>query len=34
MSEIPNFGIVADGLHLPECPRWHDGHLWSNGISR
>jgi sugar lactone lactonase YvrE len=20
--------IVADGLHLPECPRWHDEHLW------
>jgi sugar lactone lactonase YvrE len=20
--------IVADGLHLPECPRWHDKHLW------
>ena len=18
----------ADGLHLPECPRWHDGALW------
>jgi sugar lactone lactonase YvrE len=22
------FDIVADGLHLPECPRWHDEHLW------
>jgi sugar lactone lactonase YvrE len=20
--------IVADGLHMPECPRWHDGYLW------
>jgi sugar lactone lactonase YvrE len=20
--------IVADGLHMPECPRWHDEHLW------
>src|SRR4051812_4574040 len=20
--------IIADGLHMPECPRWHDGHLW------
>jgi sugar lactone lactonase YvrE len=20
--------IVADGFHLPECPRWHDEHLW------
>jgi sugar lactone lactonase YvrE len=18
----------ADGLHFPECPRWHDGALW------
>jgi sugar lactone lactonase YvrE len=24
----PTIDIVADGLHLPECPRWHDGHLW------
>jgi sugar lactone lactonase YvrE len=24
----PTIGIVADGLHLPECPRWHDEHLW------
>jgi sugar lactone lactonase YvrE len=22
------FDIVADGLHLHECPRWHDEHLW------
>jgi sugar lactone lactonase YvrE len=20
--------IIADGLHMPECPRWHDQHLW------
>jgi sugar lactone lactonase YvrE len=20
--------IVADGLHMPECLRWHDEHLW------
>jgi sugar lactone lactonase YvrE len=20
--------ILADGLHFPECPRWHDGRLW------
>jgi sugar lactone lactonase YvrE len=20
--------IVADGLHMPECPRWNDEHLW------
>jgi sugar lactone lactonase YvrE len=20
--------IVADGLCMPECPRWHDNHLW------
>jgi sugar lactone lactonase YvrE len=32
MSEIPNLDIVADGLHLPECPRWHDGHLWFSDI--
>jgi sugar lactone lactonase YvrE len=24
----PTTDIVVDGLHLPECPRWHDGHLW------
>jgi sugar lactone lactonase YvrE len=24
--------IVADGLHMPECPRWHDGHLWFSDI--
>jgi sugar lactone lactonase YvrE len=24
----PTIDIVADGLHLPECPRWHDEHLW------
>jgi sugar lactone lactonase YvrE len=24
----PTVDIVADGLHLPECPRWHDEHLW------
>jgi sugar lactone lactonase YvrE len=20
--------MIADGLYMPECPRWHDGHLW------
>jgi len=20
--------LVLDGLHMPECPRWHDGKLW------
>ena len=20
--------ILLDGLHFPECPRWHDGRLW------
>jgi sugar lactone lactonase YvrE len=20
--------VVADGVHLPECPRWHDNQLW------
>jgi sugar lactone lactonase YvrE len=24
----PTIDIVADGLHMPECPRWHDEHLW------
>jgi sugar lactone lactonase YvrE len=24
--------IVASGLYLPECPRWHDGHLWFSDI--
>lgn len=20
--------ILLDGLHFPECPRWHDNRLW------
>jgi sugar lactone lactonase YvrE len=24
--------IVASGLHMPECPRWHDEHLWFSDI--
>ncbi|WP_006244935.1 SMP-30/gluconolactonase/LRE family protein [Mycolicibacterium tusciae] len=24
--------IVADGLHMPECPRWHDQRLWFSDI--
>lgn len=20
--------VLAEGLHFPECPRWHDGRLW------
>jgi sugar lactone lactonase YvrE len=24
--------IVAGGLHMPECPRWHDEHLWFSDI--
>jgi sugar lactone lactonase YvrE len=24
----PTIDTVADGLHLPECPRWHDKQLW------
>jgi sugar lactone lactonase YvrE len=24
----PSIDIVADGLNLPECPRWHEEHLW------
>jgi sugar lactone lactonase YvrE len=23
---------VADGLRLPECPRWHDEHVWFSDI--
>ncbi|WP_157900985.1 SMP-30/gluconolactonase/LRE family protein [Mycobacterium terramassiliense] len=23
---------MAHGLHLPECPRWHDGRLWFSDI--
>jgi sugar lactone lactonase YvrE len=28
----PSIDIVADGLHMPECPRWHDGQLWFSDI--
>lgn len=24
--------VVAGGLHMPECPRWHDEHLWFSDI--
>ncbi|HEY1842488.1 MAG TPA: SMP-30/gluconolactonase/LRE family protein [Mycobacterium sp.] len=24
----PGMDIVAHGMHMPECPRWHDEHLW------
>jgi sugar lactone lactonase YvrE len=24
--------IVAGGLHMPECPRWHDEQLWFSDI--
>jgi sugar lactone lactonase YvrE len=27
-----NFEIVADGLRMPECPRWHSGRLWFSDI--
>jgi sugar lactone lactonase YvrE len=26
------FDVVADGLQMPECPRWHDEHLWFSDI--
>src|SRR5207302_3733380 len=29
MSESTAF---ADGFHLPECPRWHDGRLWMSDM--
>jgi sugar lactone lactonase YvrE len=25
---MPRTEVFAEGLHLPECPRWHDGVLW------
>ena len=28
----PTIDIVADGLHMPECPGWHDEHLWFSDI--
>lgn len=28
----PTIDTVAAGLHMPECPRWHDGHLWFSDI--
>ncbi|HET6733648.1 SMP-30/gluconolactonase/LRE family protein [Mycobacterium sp.] len=28
----PPTEVVADALHMPECPRWHDGHLWFSDI--
>jgi len=28
----PTVDIVADGLRMPECPRWHDEHLWFSDI--
>jgi sugar lactone lactonase YvrE len=28
----PTIDVVASGLHMPECPRWHDGHLWFSDI--
>jgi sugar lactone lactonase YvrE len=24
--------LFADGLHLAECPRWHDGSLWMSDM--
>jgi len=24
--------ILLDGLHFPECPRWHDGRLWCSDM--
>jgi len=28
----PTIDVVADGLHMPECPRWHDEHVWFSDI--
>jgi sugar lactone lactonase YvrE len=27
-QHTPSIDVVAEGLHLPECPRWHDERLW------
>jgi sugar lactone lactonase YvrE len=24
--------LILDGIHMPECPRWHDGKLWLTDI--
>lgn len=35
MSQIQpmqTFDVVADQIHMPECPRWHDGQLWFSDI--
>ena len=28
----PTIDVVASRLHMPECPRWHDEHLWFSDI--
>jgi sugar lactone lactonase YvrE len=28
----PTIDVVASGLRMPECPRWHDEHLWFSDI--
>jgi len=28
----PTIDVVASGLHMPECPRWHDERLWFSDI--
>ena len=28
----PDIDTVAEGLHMPECPRWHDERLWFSDI--
>ncbi len=27
-STVTTTDILVEGLHFPECPRWHDGRLW------
>ena len=32
MEHTPRIDVVADGLHMPECPRWYDNRLWFSDI--
>jgi sugar lactone lactonase YvrE len=30
---MPDVTVFAGGIHFPESPRWHDGHLWLSDIT-
>jgi sugar lactone lactonase YvrE len=30
---MPDVTVFTSGLHFPESPRWHDGHLWLSDIT-